>query len=49
MVISASRVSFDAYHMGVGLSDGRTIEVPLEWFTRLQHAREAQRNNYRVT
>jgi len=48
MPISANSVSFDTYRMRVGLSDGRTIEVPLAWFPRLLHATEAQRNSYRI-
>ena len=48
MSISATSVSFDAYNMRIGLSDGRTVEVPLAWFPRLLHATAAQRNAFRI-
>lgn len=47
--ISANSVSFDAYNMRVGLSDGRTVEVPLAWFPRLLRATPAQREAYRIS
>lgn len=34
--------------LSVELSDGRTISVPLEWFPRLVHATEKERNNWRL-
>ena len=30
----------------VTLGDGRTVSVPLEWFPRLVHATQAERNNW---
>lgn len=42
MNISAKSVRFDDSSMWVGLSDGRTIGVPLAWFSRLTHASRAQ-------
>ncbi len=32
----------------VGLSDGRTIVVPVEWYPRLVHASSRERNNWRL-
>ena len=32
----------------VDLSDGRTISVPIEWFPRLVHATQEERNNWRL-
>ena len=32
----------------VDLSDGRTISVPLEWFPRLLHGTQKERNNWRL-
>jgi hypothetical protein len=40
------RFSDDALH--VGLSDGREVSVPLEWFPRLRGATQEQRNNWRL-
>lgn len=33
----------------VDLDDGRTISVPLEWYPRLCHASQSERNNWDVT
>ncbi|MBN9888342.1 DUF2442 domain-containing protein [Salipiger abyssi] len=38
MSISATEVRFDTDTMWVGLSDGRTLGVPLAWFPRLLEA-----------
>jgi Protein of unknown function (DUF2442) len=43
MTISPDRVTFDDDTMWVGLSDGRTLGVPLAWFPRLLHATKAER------
>lgn len=32
----------------VDLTDGRTLSVPIAWFPRLQHATEAERDNWRL-
>ena len=32
----------------VELSDGRTISVPLGWYPRLIHARQSERDNWRL-
>ena len=34
--------------LNVDLSDGRTISVPLNWFPRLLHATQKQRDNWRL-
>jgi hypothetical protein len=31
----------------VGLTDGRTISVPLAWYPRLSHGSDAEKNNWR--
>ncbi len=43
MSISPETISFDSDCMWVGLSDGRTIGVPLAWFPRLLHATPEER------
>ena len=47
--VSATEVRFDADQMWVELSDGRTLGVPLAWFSRLLSATEAQREAVRIT
>ena len=34
--------------LSVGLSDGRTISVPIDWYPRLAHATEKERANWRI-
>lgn len=34
--------------LSVGLSDGRTISVPLTWYPRLAQATSAERNNWHL-
>lgn len=34
--------------LGVNLSDGRTISVPLAWYPRLLHASSAERKRWRL-
>lgn len=41
--ISPTSVRFDADSMWVGLSDGRTLGVPLAWFPRLMNATPVER------
>ena len=43
MTISATAVHFDEHTMWVDLSDGRTLGVPLAWFSRLLRATPGQR------
>ena len=42
----SARVTGDT--LGVDLSDGRTISVPLAWFPRLAHATRKERNQWRL-
>jgi len=44
----ASEVWFDSHMMHARLLDGREINVPIEWFTKLRSATEEQRNNWRL-
>ena len=48
MDISAESVRFDEDVMWVGLSDGRTIGVPLAWFPRLLSASADERGAVEV-
>lgn len=45
--VLATDVSFTEDAMLVGLSDGREVSVPLEWFPRLRDATPEQRNKWR--
>lgn len=45
---SATAVYFDKERMHVRLADGREISVPLEWFPRLQHATDEQRQKWEL-
>lgn len=45
----ATNVRFDADSMWVGLSDGRTLGVPLAWFPRLLHGTPEQREQVRIS
>src|SRR5262249_1565085 len=49
MTISATAVRFDDHTMWVGLSDGRTIGVPLAWFPRLLRATPEQRDRVEIS
>ena len=49
MTISPKAVRFDADSMWVGLSDGRTIAVPLAWFPRLLDASAEQREKVELS
>ena len=44
----AENVTITEDTLNVDLSDGRTISVPLNWFPRLLHASQKQRNNWRL-
>lgn len=57
MSTSAGRLALSALAVSVGcddemlrvrLSDGREINVPIEWFPRLRDATPAQRQNWRL-
>lgn len=45
--VLATEVSFTEDAMLVGLSDGREVSVPLEWFPRLRDATPEQRGKWR--
>jgi hypothetical protein len=47
--VSPTGVRFDEDSMWVGLSDGRTIGVPLAWFPRLLRGTPQQREQVRMT
>lgn len=49
MSFSPESVRFDADAMWVGISDGRTIGVPLAWFPRLLAASQAQREAFELS
>jgi hypothetical protein len=49
MTISPMAVRFDEHTMWVGLSDGRTLGVPLAWFPRLLRATPAQREGVELS
>ena len=44
----ATQVYFARERMYVRLSDGREISVPLEWFPRLCHATDEQRQDWEL-
>lgn len=44
----ATHVYFDAERIHVCLSDGREISAPLEWFPRLYHATDEQRQRWEL-
>ena len=49
MSISPTSVRFDEDSLWVGLSDGRTLGVPLAWFPRLMNATPAQRERVELS
>ncbi len=48
-LVKASTVRFDQDSMGVDLSDGRVLGVPLAWFPRLLHGSPEQREQVEVS
>ena len=46
--IKAQRVTVTDDNLVLGLSDGRTVSVPLVWYPRLLHASPRERNNWRL-
>ena len=48
-LVRAMTVTFDEDSMWVGLSDGRTLGVPLAWFPRLLRATREQRETCRIS
>ncbi len=49
MSISPTSVRFDDDNMWVGLSDGRTLGVPLAWFPRLMNASPTERERVELS
>ncbi len=49
MTISATEVRFDEDTIWIGLSDGRTLGVPLAWFPRLMQANAAEREAVEIS
>lgn len=45
---SAADIWFDDSKLYVRLTDGREIDVPIDWYPRLRDASEAARNNWRL-
>lgn len=41
-------VRFGLNRIIIDLADGRTFGVPLEWYPRLYHASQAERENWRL-
>ncbi len=46
---SATKIWFDEENMGVALTDGRQLSIPLTYFPRLLNATAEQRNNYELS
>ncbi len=44
----ASAVTLTADRLIVDLADGRILSIPLSWYPRLQHASEAERQNWQL-
>jgi len=47
-IASAQNVAVTEDILSVGLSDGRTVSVPLAWYPRLSHATPVEKNNWRL-
>jgi len=47
-VAAAQNVVLSEDTLKVELADGRTIEVPLAWYARLQHGSPVERNRWRL-
>ena len=48
MLSTAKHVVVTDDGLTVDLDDGRTISVPLAWYSRLLHATQQERNNWRL-
>jgi len=46
--VRAEHVAISADSLIVGLSDGRSISVPLAWYPRLLHGSPQERGNWRL-
>ena len=47
-MLSAVAVELQDERLVVELSDGRSVTVPLDWYPRLVHASESERQNWRM-
>jgi len=47
--VAAKSIQFDNDSLWVGLTDGRTIGVPLAWFPRLMKATNVERLEYSIS
>ncbi|MCY4506540.1 MAG: DUF2442 domain-containing protein [Acidobacteria bacterium] len=45
---AAERVVITDHALTVELGDGRCISAPIEWYPRLAHATQQERNNWRL-
>ena len=48
LMLTAETVTVTEDTLTVELSDGRSLSVPLAWFTRLVHATPAERKSWRL-
>jgi hypothetical protein len=48
VAVLAAMVSVNDDSLGVDLSDGRSITVPIAWFPRLAHGSQAERAKWRL-
>ena len=46
--VKAQRLTVTDDNLVLGLSDGRTVSVPLVWYPRLLHGSTRERNNWRL-
>jgi len=46
--VRAQHVKISGENLTVGLSDGRSISIPLAWYPRLSHATPDEQNNWRL-
>lgn len=44
----AVKVALDTQRLSVELGDGRSLLIPLEWYPRLAHGTEAERQNWQL-
>lgn len=49
MLAKISQVAVTEDTLSVDLDDGRTIAVPIGWFSRLAHGTHAERANFRIS
>ena len=48
VIPNAENVTVTDNTLSVDLNDGRTISVPILWYTRLAHAKPSERQNWRL-